>query len=75
MFNNSFGTNNSFVPNFFIQRPIDPQKFDQGVQNLNQERLDWLVQTARYSGINEQDIQTGLEYIKKIKDPNKGSGG
>lgn len=47
--------------------PIDPTKFQQGVQQLNKEALAQLVQQARARGISDSEIEAGLNYILKLK--------
>ena len=55
-------------PNFFNQQyKIDPQKFQQGVQNLSKETLVQLVQRARAQGIPDSEIEAGLNYILSQK--------
>ena len=55
-------------PNFFNQQyKIDPQKFQQGVQNLSKETLAQLVQRARTQGIPDSEIEAGLNYILSQK--------
>ena len=55
-------------PNFFNQQyKIDPQKFQQGVQNLSKETLAQLVQRARAQGIPDSEIEAGLNYILSQK--------
>ena len=55
-------------PNFFNQLyKIDPQKFQQGVQNLSKETLAQLVQRARAQGIPDSEIEAGLNYILSQK--------
>ena len=55
-------------PNFFNQQSkIDPQKFQQGVQNLSKETLAQLVQRARAQGIPDSEIEAGLNYILSQK--------
>ena len=55
-------------PNFFNQQyKIDPQKFQQGVQNLSKEALAQLVQRARAQGIPDSEIEAGLNYILSQK--------
>lgn len=48
------------------QQPIDPQKFKALAHNLNDSLLNQLAQRARLQGISEQDIQQGMEIIKKM---------
>ena len=56
------------TPNFFNQQyKIDPQKFQQGVQNLSKETLVQLVQRARAQGIPDSEIEAGLNYILSQK--------
>ena len=56
------------TPNFFNQQyKIDPQKFQQGVQNLSKETLAQLVQRARVQGIPDSEIEAGLNYILSQK--------
>ena len=56
------------TPNCFNQQyKIDPQKFQQGVQNLSKETLVQLVQRARAQGIPDSEIEAGLNYILSQK--------
>ena len=56
------------TPIFFNQQyKIDPQKFQQGVQNLSKETLAQLVQRARAQGIPDSEIEAGLNYILSQK--------
>ena len=48
------------------QQPIDPQKFKALAHNLNDGLLNQLAQRARLQGISEEDIQQGMEIIKKM---------
>lgn len=46
--------------------PIDPQQFRQFAITLNDAALNNFAQMARGQGISEQDIQTGIQYIKSL---------
>lgn len=48
------------------QLQIDPEQFRQVAITLNDNSLNQLVQLARQRGISEQDIQTGIRYIKSL---------
>lgn len=48
------------------RQPLDPQKFKMLAHNLNDNLLNQLAQRARLQGISEQDIQQGMEIIKKM---------
>lgn len=48
------------------QPQIDPEQFRQVAITLNDNSLNQLVQLARQRGISEQDIQTGIRYIKSL---------
>lgn len=54
------------LPSMQKQPPIDPQKFKALAHNLNDNLLNQLAQRARLQGISEQDIQQGMEIIKKM---------
>lgn len=49
------------------QVPINPEQFRQIAPNLSQSFLDQLIKQAREKGISEQDIQSGLNFIRSIK--------
>lgn len=48
------------------QQKIDPARFKALAHNLNDGLLSQLAQRARLQGISEQDIQQGMEIIKKM---------
>lgn len=65
---NFFNSMYNKIPNSFNQQyKIDPQKFQQGVQNLSKETLAQLVQRARAQGIPDSEIEAGLNYILSQK--------
>ena len=46
---------------------IDQEQFKRIVPNLNDSFLNQLIQKAKEQGISEQDIQSGLQFIKTLK--------
>lgn len=48
------------------RQQIDPEKFKALAHNLNDNLLNQLAQRARLQGISEQDIQQGMEIIRKM---------
>jgi hypothetical protein len=49
------------------QRPsIDPQQFRQFAITLNDQSLANFAQMARQQGISEQDILSGIQFIKSL---------
>ena len=49
------------------QRPnIDPQQFRQFAITLNDQALANFAQMARQQGISEQDILSGIQFIKSL---------
>lgn len=65
-FNNPLSPQKTYLPNS-QKTPIDPTKFQVGVQQLNKEALAQLVQQARAQGISESQIEAGLNYILNLK--------
>lgn len=47
-------------------RPIDPQQFRQFAITLNDQSLTNFAQMARQQGISEQDILSGIQFIKSL---------
>ena len=47
-------------------RPIDPQQFRQFAITLNDQSLANFAQMARRQGISEQDILSGIQFIKSL---------
>ena len=47
-------------------RPIDPQQFRQFAITLNDQSLANFAQMARQQGIPEQDILSGIQFIKSL---------
>ena len=45
---------------------IDPQQFRQFAITLNDTALGSFAQMARAQGISEQDIQSGIQFIKNL---------
>lgn len=48
------------------QPKIDPQQFRQFAITLNDTSLNNFAQMARARGISEQDIQSGIQFIKSM---------
>ena len=46
--------------------PIDPQQFRQFAITLNDQALSNFAQMARQRGISEQDILSGIQFIKSM---------
>lgn len=46
--------------------PINPEQFRQFAITLNDQSLAQFAQLARQRGISEQDIQSGIQYIKSL---------
>ena len=56
-------------PTYRQQQPrpqIDPQQFRQFAITLNDTALGSFAQMARAQGISEQDIQSGIQFIKNL---------
>lgn len=49
------------------QQPINPQQFTQAVSKLDKNTLAGLVQQARQRGISEQEIESGLDFLLKLR--------
>lgn len=49
------------------RQPIDPQKFTAAVVKLDKQALANLVIQARQQGISEEEIETGLNFLLKLK--------
>ena len=48
------------------QPKVDPQQFRQFAITLNDQTLANFAQMARQRGISEQDIQSGIQFIKSL---------
>ena len=63
----AFMTQNYGRPLPTYQQPkIDPQQFRQFAITLNDTSLANFAQMARQRGISEQDIQSGIQFIKSL---------
>ena len=49
------------------RQPIDPQKFTMAASKLDKQTLVNLVNQARKQGISEEEIETGLNFLLKLK--------
>lgn len=49
------------------RQPIDPQKFTTAAQKLDKQTLANLVTQARQQGIPETEIETGLNFLLKLR--------
>lgn len=47
--------------------PINQNQFRQYLPNIDDNILSQLVQRARQQGMSENDIQSGLNFIKQLK--------
>ena len=56
--------NNNKIPQM---NGINIQQFQKWLPQINENILKQLVQQARQQGINEKDIQNGLDFIKKMR--------
>lgn len=73
-YNNRFSGFNQSIPQIpQMPKPLQPQlpqfnaqQFTQMATSLNPNMLNILAQLARAQGISEQDINSGMEYIKKL---------
>lgn len=50
-----------------MQPPIDKNLFRQAVPSLNDNILAQLAAQARTQGISEEDIEKGMEFLKKLR--------
>lgn len=55
----------------FPQQPqqsgINPQQFQQWLPQINQNMLQQLINQARQQGMNDADIQAGLNFINSMR--------
>lgn len=49
------------------RQPINPAVFQRCVGGLSDKKLEALVAQARQQGISEDDIQSGLQMISKMR--------
>jgi len=56
-----FGGQSNQIP------PINQQQFKQFLPQLNDNMLNQLIQQARNQGMSEKDIQTGLDFINRLR--------
>ena len=56
---------NNMMPNGNM--PINQNQFRQYLPNIDNNILSQLVQRARQQGMSENDIQSGLNFIKQLK--------
>lgn len=67
--NSRFGGFSQMIPQVSPQSQLpqfNAQQFSQMAASLNPNVLNLLTQLARAQGISEQDINSGMEYIKKL---------
>ena len=46
---------------------INPQQFQQWLPQINQNMLQQLINQARQQGMNDADIQAGLNFINSMR--------
>ena len=49
------------------KQPIDPQKFTAAATKLDKQTLANLVTQARQQGIQEEEIEQGLNFLLKLR--------
>lgn len=49
------------------RQPIDPQRFTAAATKLDKQTLANLVTKARQQGISEEEIESGLNFLLKLK--------
>lgn len=49
------------------QQPINQQQFTQAISKLDKNALADLVQKARQQGIPESEIESGLDFLLKLR--------
>lgn len=46
---------------------INPQQFQKWLPQINNNMLQQLMQQARQQGMNEKDIQAGVQFINSLR--------
>lgn len=53
--------------NFSNKVPFNPTQFKQMAPNITNNMLEYLVKQAQMQGISSKDIESGLDYILKMR--------
>ena len=67
MMNNLFPLPPQMRPQQQQMTGVNPQQFQQWLPQINQNMLQQLINQARQQGMNDADIQAGLNFINSMR--------
>ena len=67
MMNNLFPLPPQMRPQQQQMTGVNPQQFQQWLPQINQNMLQQLINQARQQGMNDTDIQAGLNFINSMR--------
>ena len=67
MMNNLFPLPPQMRPQQQQMTGVNPQQFQQWLPQVNQNMLQQLINQARQQGMNDADIQAGLNFINSMR--------